>query len=149
MFKRSQGCPEKLTLSSARRGRWSKISSGSVSAAMTMNSAIPRLRVLVAAKGPCSSEIKRLRKLHGTALLYERCQNSSLRFLCSAEATCSHTCMSLWVCSGSQTDANPPNAHCIKTGDKGFHNGQGASKRSTGSGKAGLYRAQETSQEAK
>lgn len=36
------------TLSSASKGRWSRISSGSVSAAITMNSEIPLLRVLVA-----------------------------------------------------------------------------------------------------
>ena len=37
-----------LTLSSHKRGRCSNISSGSVSAAMTINSAMPRLRHLVA-----------------------------------------------------------------------------------------------------
>ena len=36
------------TLSSARMGRCSRISSGSVSAAMTTNSEMPRLSVLVA-----------------------------------------------------------------------------------------------------
>jgi hypothetical protein len=36
-------------LSSHKSGRWSRISSGSVSAARTMNSDCPRLRVLVAA----------------------------------------------------------------------------------------------------
>ena len=39
-----------LTLSSHKSGRCNNISSGSVSAAMTMNSAMPRLRHLVAAK---------------------------------------------------------------------------------------------------
>ena len=38
-----------FTLSSHKRGRCSNISSGSVSAAMTINSAMPRLRHLVAA----------------------------------------------------------------------------------------------------
>ena len=38
------------TLSSHSSGKWSKISNGSVSAAMTMNSAMPRLRHLVAAR---------------------------------------------------------------------------------------------------
>ena len=38
------------TLSSASNGRWSRISSGSVSAAITTNSDIPLLRVLVAAR---------------------------------------------------------------------------------------------------
>lgn len=38
------------TLSSHKSGRCNNISSGSVSAAMTMNSAMPRLRHLVAAK---------------------------------------------------------------------------------------------------
>jgi len=36
-------------LSSASRGRWRRISRGSVSAAMTTNSEIPLFRVLVAA----------------------------------------------------------------------------------------------------
>jgi hypothetical protein len=36
------------TLSSASNGRWRRISSGSVSAAITTNSEIPLLRVLVA-----------------------------------------------------------------------------------------------------
>src|ERR1035437_3225764 len=40
------------TLSSQRRGRWSKISNGSVSAVRTTNSAIPRLRALVASFAP-------------------------------------------------------------------------------------------------
>ena len=39
-----------LTLSSQSRGRWSKISRGSVSAAITMNSAMPRFKHLVAAR---------------------------------------------------------------------------------------------------
>jgi hypothetical protein len=39
------------TLSSHSRGRCSKISRGSVSAAMMITSAIPRFRVLVAAQG--------------------------------------------------------------------------------------------------
>jgi hypothetical protein len=38
------------TLSSASKGRWSRISSGSVSAAITTNSDIPLFRVLVAAR---------------------------------------------------------------------------------------------------
>lgn len=38
------------TLSSASKGRWSKISSGSVSAAITTNSDIPLFKVLVAAQ---------------------------------------------------------------------------------------------------
>ena len=39
-------------LSSASRGRWSRISSGSVSAAKTTNSEIPRFKVLVASFAP-------------------------------------------------------------------------------------------------
>jgi len=37
-------------LSSASKGRWRRISKGSVSAAMTTNSAIPLFKVLVAAQ---------------------------------------------------------------------------------------------------
>ena len=39
-------------LSSASRGRWRRISRGSVSAARTTNSEMPRLRVLVASFAP-------------------------------------------------------------------------------------------------
>ena len=39
-------------LSSARRGRWRRISSGSVSAARTTNSEMPRLSVFVASFAP-------------------------------------------------------------------------------------------------
>ena len=41
------------TLSSQRRGRWSRISSGSASAAITTNSARPRFRAFVAAGCVC------------------------------------------------------------------------------------------------
>ena len=41
--------PAARTLSSARRGRWSRISMGSVSAAITTTSLMPRFSVLVAA----------------------------------------------------------------------------------------------------
>lgn len=44
-------------LSSHRRGRCSKISRGSVSAAMTMNSEIPRFNVLVAADAQIQNAI--------------------------------------------------------------------------------------------
>ena len=51
----------KLTFSSQRRGRCIRISMGSVSAVSTMNSAIPRLSVLVAEMtiSKCSSNIDR------------------------------------------------------------------------------------------
>jgi len=55
-------CPMKtwlfpeLTLSSARRGRCSKISMGSASAAITTNSQMPLFRVLVAASAATPSE---------------------------------------------------------------------------------------------
>ncbi len=43
-----RACRDELTFSSQSRGRWRRISSGSVSAVRMMSSAIPRLRVLVA-----------------------------------------------------------------------------------------------------
>lgn len=46
-------------LSSQRRGKWSKISNGSVSAAITMNWEIPLFKVLVASFAPFLSCLKR------------------------------------------------------------------------------------------
>jgi len=46
----------KSTLSSASNGRWRRISKGSVSAAITMNSAIPLFNVLVAATTPAITQ---------------------------------------------------------------------------------------------
>lgn len=62
-----------FTLSSARRGRCRRISMGSVSAAMTTNSEMPRFRVLVAAKqtGKILAN-EDVRETETAVLLYDR-----------------------------------------------------------------------------
>lgn len=63
------------TLSSASRGRWRRISSGSVSAAITTNSDIPLFRVFVAAHRHTQKEnqtagAKQKKKTRGTIFVW-------------------------------------------------------------------------------